>query len=113
MVYIQWRNEFEWRPTAKFKWRPYKVQLYLLFPKQKKVATFFKFSYRLFAPPGAFILPIPPPGNVILVPLVAILVPLEAFCTQFFRVDHTLSCARYSRFFGIRYKNSQFGEMHR
>ena len=22
----QWRNEFEWRPTAKFKWRPYKVQ---------------------------------------------------------------------------------------
>ena len=33
--------------------------------------------------------------------------PPEAFCTPiFFRVDRTLSCARYSWFFGIKTVNS-------
>ena len=31
---MQWRYEFEWLPTAKFKWRPYKV--YKLYCLQKK-----------------------------------------------------------------------------
>ena len=66
------------------------------------------FSYRLFAPPGAFVLPknFPPP-IVNLTPLIAILAPPEAICTpNFFRVDRTLNCARYSRFFGIKTVNS-------
>ena len=66
------------------------------------------FSYRLFAPPGAFVLPknFPPP-IVNLTPLIAILAPPEAICTpNFLRVDRTLNCARYSRFFGIKTVNS-------
>ena len=72
--------------------------------QEKKVATFFGFSYRLFAPPGAFVLPIfIPPPNVNLAPLIAILAPLKLFVPpNLFRVDRTLSCARYSRFFGIK-----------
>ena len=84
----QWRNEFEWRPTAKFKWLPYKVQHFYCFQKEtqkntkKRSPLFFGFSYTLV--PGAFLLPnfFPPaPPNVNLAPLIAILAPPEPFCT--------------------------------
>ena len=76
LPYYQWRNEFEWRPTVKFKWRPYKVQKFYCLQKKKKVATF-------------FVLPIFfPPPNVNLAPLIAILAPPEAFCTAKFFPHH-------------------------
>ena len=65
----QWRNEFEWRPTAQLKWRR---------PLQKTNKKgrhfFFGFSDRLVAPPGPFILTnFFSPPNVNLAPLIVIL----------------------------------------
>ena len=61
---------------------PTKYTIFTVSKKQKKIATLF------------------------LVLLIGFLRPLELLYPIFFRVDQTLSCARYSRFFGIKTVNS-------
>ena len=104
----QWPNKFEWRPTAKFKWRPYEVQIFYCLQKtKKKVATFFLVFLIGFLRPLELLYF--RHRTLIWRPLQLFCPPSEAFCTpKFFSRRPN---AKLRKIFTVfRYKNSKFGK---